>query len=656
MKAKFHVLLTFGLLSFGTNALAQSIVVPTVPVDPGQTAQVWLDYVEAATVTNLDFAMSYDETVVDEAAIVVDCSTSIPELATLNCSVDTAANQVKGIGVNVSANELSSTTAFAIINFPVLPGAAVGDSVNALVANFANVDGNIVSTQNMTWTLTVNAPPQPVYTSTPAPGSLIDFGDWPVNTGVYNNWLNIQNTGDQGSILSGECNITDDASGVFTIVDLGTGPQPFELAWNGSADVYVRCDTRGQVVQEYSGAMVCTHNTDTSPSSYSLRCNITEGPQPAYSDVLSPDPMNLVAVEEGDANPTGTITVTNTGAAATTLTGTCSYSGDAGMSLANGAFSLAQNASNVATLTCDATAEGSFNGSVSCTHNAGNVASPVVHNVSCTVGPPGPAVYSSNPAPGATIDMTPPGDDVLVGSVDPTSVLQITNNPAEANDRDLALSNCAFAGSPEITATPVLSPLAPYSSTVVTFTCDTAAAGAFTGTYSCSYDETGDGQVDGTATYTVNCGVRGPESEVIENPVSGSTLTIYAPLGGVGQASVTFSEILAEGQDGTLENCYLDDTVYFSIIQPSSFPQVIPEDGSVQVLVEGMSTADGQSTTTTLHCSYSDSNNDATDVSWVVNVLTQEVAIPTLSAWSLTLMIFTLLGLGGLVIRRRNIS
>jgi len=326
------------------------------------------------------------------------------------------------------------------------------------------------------------------------------------------------------------------------------------------------------------------------------------------------------------------------------------------MSLANGAFSLAQNASNVATLTCDATAEGSFNGSVSCTHNAGNVASPVVHNVSCTVGPPGPAVYSSNPAPGATIDMTPPGDDVLVGSVDPTSVLQITNNPAEANDRDLALSNCAFAGSPEITATPVLSPLAPYSSTVVTFTCDTAAAGAFTGTYSCSYDETGDGQVDGTATYTVNCGVRGPESEVIENPVSGSTLTIYAPLGGVGQASVTFSEILAEGQDGTLENCYLDDTVYFSIIQPSSFPQVIPEDGSVQVLVEGMSTADGQSTTTTLHCSYSDSNNDATDVSWVVNVLTQEVAIPTLSAWSLTLMIFTLLGLGGLVIRRRNIS
>ena len=172
MKAQLHVLLPFALLTFGANAFAQSVVVPTVAVDPGQTALVSLDYVAAATVTNLDFAMTYDETVVNEDLIVVDCTTSLPELVALTCSVDKTTNQVKGIGTNFTANELSSTSGFAVVDFPVLPGAAIGDSVNAFVANFADVSGGIVSTQDTTWTLTVNPPPAPAYGSNPAPGSM----------------------------------------------------------------------------------------------------------------------------------------------------------------------------------------------------------------------------------------------------------------------------------------------------------------------------------------------------------------------------------------------------------------------------------------------------------------------------------------------------
>jgi hypothetical protein len=656
MKAKFHVLLTFGLLSIGANALAQSIVVPTVAVDPGQTAVVSLDYVAAATVTNLDFTMSYDETVVDEAAIVVDCSTSIPGLTALNCSVNTTTNQVRGIGVNFGATELSSTSGFAVVSFPVLPGAAVGDSVNAFVANFANVSGGIVSTQNTTWTLTVSPPPQPDYFSVPTPATGIALSgiqnDIDPSLGVL-----ITNAGEATSTLTGSCTETSDPDSLFTI----SGDTSFSvLAGGPSAVVTVTCDSAG-AIGPHTGEMTCTHDgdgtTETSPAVYAMSCNITEGPQPAYSDMLSPSPLNLVAVEQGDANPTGTITVTNTGDVGTTLIGTCSYSGDAEMSLANGGFSLAQNASNVATLTCDATTEGNYNGQISCTHNAGNVASPVLHDVSCAVGPPGPAVYASSPAPGATIDMTPPGDDALVGSADPTSVLQITNNAAELNDRDLVLSNCAFAGSAEITATPVLSPLAPGLSTFVTFTCDTTAAGAFTGTYSCSYDENGDDLVDGTATYTVNCGVREPESDAVVTPASGTALTIIVPIGGSGQTSVRFSEIMDEGADGSLDDCSLDDTTYHSIVSSTTYPQAIPSGGFLDVVVQGNNPGDPLLVSSAvLTCTYSDSDSEATQVSWPIDIVVRAEAIPTLSIGGLLAMVLTLLGLGGIVLRRRMLG
>lgn len=535
------------------------------------------------------------------------------------------------------------------IVFQTNPSATPGD----YDISFLSVTVDQAAPTEVVGTVTILPPPEPDYSSNPTPAAGVALNVIQNDTDPFQNVL-ISNVGEATSTLTGNCSESADPDGVFTI----SGDTAFSVLQGDPADVVtVTCDSAGSIAL-HTGQMTCTHDgdgsTEASPAVYALSCNITAGPQAAYSDALSPDPLNLVAAEQGDANPTGTITVTNTGDAATTLTGTCSYSGDGQMSLANGGFSLAQNASNVATLTCDATAEGSFNGSISCTHNAGNVASPVVHDVSCAVGPPGPAVYSSNPAPDAIIDMTPPGDDVLVGSVDPTSVLQITNNAAELNDRDLALSNCAFAGSPEITATPVLSPLAPNLSTFVTFTCDTAAAGAFTGTYSCSYDEDGDVEPDGTATYTVNCGVRNPDSDSLVSPASGTTLTIVVPLGGSGQASVRFSEILDEGADGVLEGCSLDDTTYHSIISSTAYPQDIPSGGFLDVVVEGTNPGDPQlEASAVLTCTYSDSDSDGTQVSWPIDIVVQAEAIPTLSVWGLLAMILTLLGLGSMVLRRK---
>ena len=82
----------------------------------------------------------------------------------------------------------------------------------------------------------------------------------------------------------------------------------------------------------------------------------------------------------------------------------------------------------------------------------------------------------------------------------------------------------------------------------------------------------------------------------------------------------------------------------------------IPSGGSLRVELEGTGPDDVDSVTTTLRCTYSDIGEDGeqeVDVSWPVEIVVQVYAIPTLSAWSLMAMILTLMGLGGMVIRRK---
>ena len=365
-------------------------------------------------------------------------------------------------------------------------------------------------------------------------------------------------------------------------------------------------------------------------------------------------------VEQGDPDATATLAVSNNGDSGTTLIGSCAYAGDTEITVANGSFAIAQGDPAVNVIArCSGAAEGSYTGTLTCGPTGAQtwVAPDSPYAVSCTVGPPGDAVYSSIRAPGGLYDMTPPGEPVPVGATIPDRNLVITNDPLEANDRDLALINCALTGGAgAISATAAVTPLAPYESTTVTFSCDSTNVGDFTDTYSCSYDVDGDGAADGTATYTVNCAVRAAESEVTLTPADGTTVLIYASIGGTGQASVLFSEVLDENEDGTLNDCFLDDETYFSILSPASFPQTISSGTSVEVLVEGMGTPDGLATSTMLNCDYTDSQNVSTPVSWPLEVVVLAAGIPTLSTWGLMLMILSLLGLGGLVIRRKEHS
>ena len=524
-----------------------------------------------------------------------------------------------------------------------------GDASQTDVPASGTIDGSV----------TVSLGPQPDWSSTPTSAAGLDFGSKTTETGLYPLDLVVTNTGAAGSTLTGSCDVS--GSAVFSIPGdntLGAG-----LAMGASSSITAVCNTTGAAVMLHTGTMSCTHNgdgtTETSITDYDLSCNVTATPQPSFLGVDN-GLSTMDVPEQEDPDATATLTVSNNGETGTTLIGACVYAGDTAITVTNGSFAIAEGTAGVDVLaTCSGATEGTYAGTLTCGPADPQtwVAANSPYAVNCTVGPPGDAVYSSAPVPLTVIDMTPVGEPVPEGSTVPDQDLVITNDAPEANDNDLALLNCALTdGTGAISATAATTPLAPAASTTVTFSCDTATAGDYVDTYSCDYDVDGDGQADGTATYTVNCGVRLAASEVTETPVSGTALTMYVPFGGVGQASVAFDEVLDEGEDGTLNNCTLDDDTYFSIVAPASFPQTITSGGSVEVLVEGMGTDDGLPTTAMLTCDYTDSQNSSMQVSWPLDVVVIAAGIPTLSTWGLMLMILTLLGLGGLVIRRKDLG
>jgi len=380
---------------------------------------------------------------------------------------------------------------------------------------------------------------------------------------------------------------------------------------------------------------------------------VTSGPQPEFTGT----PAGLaMATEQGLTNPAGSLTVTNTGQTDSLLTGTCMLMGGGSpqISMSNGGFTdiAVGAAGSVVGVACDASAAGSYAATLSCTHNGSNT-NPADFPVTCEIAPPGAASYVSTPAPGAIIEMTPNGD-VPVGATVPDQVLTISNGATDANDNDLVLMGCAWTGSADITATAPTSPLAPMASTMVTFSCSAATVAANTGTYSCDYDTDGDGSSDGTASYTVNCGVRAAASEITESPTSGATLRFVVPVNGTGQVSVSFAEILDEGVDGTIDSCSMADGSVLSVV--TTLPATVAAGTSVSVTVEGSDPFDGStSVDDTLTCIYTDSDDSFT-VSWPVTMTIQTAAIPTLSSWGLMLMILTMLGLGGIVIRRKTLS
>ena len=513
--------------------------------------------------------------------------------------------------------------------------------------------------------------PQPDWSSVPDSATGLDWFNKVVDTGAYELPLQVTNAGEDGSTLTGTCQVS--GSAVFSIVGdntLGAG-----LAMGLSQNITVACNTADAALILHQGTLSCDHNgdgtTETSSTDYALSCNITEGPQPAFSG--TPNGLDSMSVpKQGDLpEPSGTLSVQNVGDTTTLLSGSCSASGgDAGkFSVSNGTFTdlAAQDDSgptHIVTVSCNTSAEGNFTSSLACEYGAAG--SPTNYPLACTVGPPGDAEFGSTiaPAVGAeiNIDLTPGG--VLVDTVVAPIPLNISNDAPDAvNDRDLPFS-CIYAGDPAISVGNMSgSPLAPLTSAGgVSFSCDTSVVGPYAGTYTCTYSEDG-GETDQMADWNVSCVVRDPESDVDPDPPGtppdGDTLTETVQAGGTASFTVDFNEVADEGESGQLTSCSLADGTNFTITSPVGFPVPIPAGGpSVTVTVEGTDPADGSNPTDTLTCVYTDTANPSgTDAVYplvlVVGVF-ESIPIPTLSQYGLAILALLMLGIGMVGFRRFN--
>ena len=634
--------LALALCSF--QAMAQtgpSVTIGTGSGQVGSATPVVIDmtYDNDGTVVGFQYNLTYDST--SMTADITNCGGVLGGQTTA-CS-EAVAGSILVLAFDSNLAVIPSGS-LGSISFDISTAAINTYPLAVTLEKYGDDTGaNIPSTGSTDGSVDVNAGPQPLFAATPASVAL----SGQISTTLQSSVIIDNDGGEAGSILTYTCTETADVDGKFTISGDTTS---IAVPVGSQGTIAVACDSSA-VGGPFTGTMECTHDgSNTTPVDIPLSCTVTAGPEPAYTGVAAG--LVMVATEQGDPDPTGSVTITNTGDATTTLTGTCTLlTGTTPISVTNGAFSVAEGAAGHAVgVACDASLEGQYADTLSCTHNGTNTASPVDYAVTCDVGPQGPAVYASTPADGAVINMTT--EDVPVGAVVPDQVLTITNAAPEANDRDLMLTNCAMADGSTISATSPTTPLAPAASTDVTFSCSTAAIGTFSDTFSCEYWETGGQIPDGTASYTVNCGVREAASDILEAPVSGTALSMVVPIGGTGQASVNFSEILDEGVDATVDACSFG-TADFSVV--TTMPATVTAGSTVTVTVEGTDPGDGTLVfEDTLTCTYTDSDSAPGTASWPITMtVATAVPIPTLSVWGLMLMILTVMGLGGMVMRRK---
>jgi len=656
--------LPFWIASTAAFAQSPSIEIGMDTVDAGQTASIDMIYNSTGNEANLDFRYTFDDS---QFTAELDPNSNCVVGKTLPAGGNTA-----GVVCQVAGNEVSVLIIPAIA-FPIPPIDAGPQLIGTILftssgstpavtypltiteENYFNIDGNGIPAGTSTnGSITINPPPQPFWSSVPDSATGVTLSGQ-VSTALQANVVINNDGGDDGSTLTYSCTETVDTDNKFTISGDTTD---FAVPKGSTGTVNVACDSSA-VGGPFTGEMQCTHDgTNASPATFALSCTVNAGPAPAFSG--TPNGLDSMSVPEaGDLpEPSGTLSVENTGDETTLLTGSCSASGgNAGkFSVSNGSFTdlaaqVDSGPTHVVTVTCDTSAEGDYTSTLACTYEAAG--SSTNYPLSCTVGPPGDAVFGSTIAPAVGIDLTPGGvvQDTVVAPIP----LNISNDAPEANDRDLPFS-CSYAGDSAISVGSMSgSPLAPMTSAGgVSFGCDTSAVGPFSGTYTCTYSEDG-GATDQMADWNVSCEVREPESDVDPSPVSGTPRPIRVVPGGTGQTSVNFREVLDEGETGSLTGCTLVDNTAFTIVSSTAYPIEISSGGTVVVVIEGTDTGSPADNTATLECTYSDTGGSQGFGSWPLVIIVAEVGIPTMGAWGQILMILSLLALGLAVLRRRRI-
>jgi len=235
--------------------------------------------------------------------------------------------------------------------------------------------------------------------------------------------------------------------------------------------------------------------------------------------------LNTMTVIQGQQNPTGTLDITNTGAAGTTLTGSCAITSDPGsvFSFAGGnTFSvLAGDPADTLTVECDSNAAiNSYAGTLTCSPD-GLAQAQFALGCNVTEGPQ--PVYGSNPVPGAVIQMMAEyeGDPI------DDSVIEIDNDSGQAtsvliSDPQCTLNNTS-GNALSISSGGTFSIPAAGAHAFVSVSCDSSQTSfdtPFTATLSCPHNAAGS-----PATYDFSCVVGPKEPAVLDSdPAPGSVI------------------------------------------------------------------------------------------------------------------------------------
>lgn len=437
-------------------------------------------------------------TIIFDNTLVGDRSTrtltvSNTGLATLNVS-DIALS-----GTNASAFSLDKTS-FSIAS----GGASEAVTITCTPATTGTLTGSLTVTHNATgspaiYSLTCTGT-EPVYSSTPSPGTVGDFGDVKVGTSATGLLL-VRNTG------TATLNITDVRISGTNASDFSADKTSFSIDSNGSGVEITITATPGATGIR-TATLSVFHNASGSPATYSL---IVNGVEPVYiSTPVSSSTINFIDTVVNSSS-TQTLTVGNTGTAELTVSSIAVTGTNASdFSVDTTSFLILEGGGDrTVNITCKPTASGSRTALITVTHNASG--SPATYNLSCNGIAP---IYTSSPSAGSSISF----GDILVESTSNQTITITNTGTAELNITSSEISGIYAS---DFTVTPKVLSLSVAASQPVTITCTPDAGGMKTATLTIKHNADGS-----PAIYSLQC--NGIAPVYASNPAAGSNIVFDA--------------------------------------------------------------------------------------------------------------------------------
>jgi hypothetical protein len=341
-----------------------------------------------------------------------------------------------GPALSVATSSFTIADGGASVNVPVqCSSASVGTFGGTLTVNH-NAAGS-PATYNVTCNVTA-APPTPVYTSNPVPGSTVTITT-PLGTGASGT-IQVTNTG------TGALDITNVVLSASTQLSLVSSPT-VNIPSGQSTNITIQC--AANAIGSFTASLVVTHTATGTPANYTVRCDVATG-SAAYGSTPAPSStLDIGTVLIGTAI-SNNLTIFETGGAALNIN-SATISGSAEFAITAGAppFSIADGGTaRSITITCIPTSVGLRTALLTVTTNVPSQAT-VTYSLACT----GSATVVVTATPiGFVASPTPPPAPTATIIVPATGTVQGVNG--------LAIRTGPYLGASLIG---VLRPGAPYS-------------------------------------------------------------------------------------------------------------------------------------------------------------------------------------------------